>query len=111
MDTLSVKQVAGDMVRMNRTSTLHLNESGNIAGPVSKSEGSEFKDALMQALNGVNGEQQNAANLTQQMMVDPDSVNPHDLTIAMAKANLSLQMTKSVMDQAIKAYKEIVSFR
>lgn len=111
MDTLSMKQVAGDMVRMNRTHALHMNENGNTAAPADKSAHGEFKDALVNALNGVNGEQQNAANLTQEMIVDPDSVNPHDLTIAMAKANLSLQMTKSVMDNAIKAYKEIVSFR
>jgi flagellar hook-basal body complex protein FliE len=45
------------------------------------------------------------------VIINPDSVDPHDVTIAMAKANTSLQMTKTILDSALKAYREIISIR
>ena len=35
------------------------------------------------------------------MLVDPDSVDAHDVTIAMAKANLSLNITRTVLDRVV----------
>jgi flagellar hook-basal body complex protein FliE len=45
------------------------------------------------------------------MLTDPDSVDPHDVTIAMAKANLSLNITRTVMDRIVKGWKEIINTR
>jgi flagellar hook-basal body complex protein FliE len=49
--------------------------------------------------------------MAQAMITDPDSVDIHDVTIALAEANLSLSMTKAIMDRAIRAYQEIVNLR
>ena len=45
------------------------------------------------------------------MIIDPESVDPHDVTIAMAKANTALALTKAVVDKSLRAYKEIISIR
>ena len=52
-----------------------------------------------------------STELAEQMIINPDSVDPHDVTIAMAKANTSLQMAKTVLDHALKAYREIINIR
>ena len=39
------------------------------------------------------------------MITDPESVDVHDVTIALAEANLSLSMTKAIIDRAIRAYR------
>ena len=45
------------------------------------------------------------------MLTDPNSVDIHDITLASAKATLSLSITKELMDRAIRAYKEIINVR
>ncbi len=110
MDFLGPTDVAGDVVRMKRTDPRHLDESGAVPGE-RKEGGSGFSYAFTQALNGVNDLQNQSTDLAEQMIINPDSVDPHDVTIAMAKANTSLQMTKTILDSALKAYREIISIR
>ncbi len=44
-------------------------------------------------------------------LIDPESVDPHDVTIAMAKANMSVNMTKQMVSSALQAYREILNMR
>jgi len=72
---------------------------------------SAFGELLLKALNQVNDSQVTAVDLAQQMITDPDSVNVHDVTVALAEANLALSMTKAVVDRALAAYREIINVR
>ena len=110
VDILSSNQVSGDLIDMKRTNPLHLNSEGKLA-PLEKNGEVSFEDMIMEALNGVNSDQMESSNLMEQMITDPDSVDTHDLTIALAKADMSLNVTKAVIDRAVKAYKEITSLR
>ncbi len=66
---------------------------------------------VVDALNEANSLAQESTRLTEQYIINPDSVDVHDVTIAMGKANLAISMTKSVVDGAIKAYREIINIR
>lgn len=110
MDFLQVNQVRGDLVEMQRTDARHMNMDGKVPGET-RDPGTGFGQVLTQAISGVNDLQQNTTRLAEQMLVDPDSVDVHDVTIAIAKANTSLQMTKTIVDSALKAYREIISIR
>jgi flagellar hook-basal body complex protein FliE len=59
----------------------------------------------------VNDSQVTAVDLAQKMVTDPDSVNVHDVTIALAEANMALSMTKAIVDRALAAYREIINVR
>ncbi len=109
LDVLSSNQVTGDLVDIKRTNPLHLNSDG-IQAPLN-SKGVSFEEMMLEAVNGVNEDQMNSASLMEQMITNPDSVDAHDLTIALAKADMSLNVTKAVIDRAVKAYKEITSLR
>ena len=107
---INPEHVSGRIIQMNRTDGKHL------AGRLEKNQPKDtsekgFADALSQALRGVNDLQQESFALNQQMLIDPDSVDSHDLTIAMSKASMAQQITKSVVDNALKAYREIINLR
>ncbi|WP_319477450.1 flagellar hook-basal body complex protein FliE [Marispirochaeta aestuarii] len=110
MDIFDSMHVSGHKIGLERTNPRHL--SGKL--PQNQSEDSSatgFSQAMVKALNGANALQQESTSLTQAMLTDPESVDSHDVTIAMAKANMAVTMTKSVVDGAIRAYKEIISLR
>ena len=94
---------------MITTDPRHIATPGGAARP--QDAESSFGEVLMKALDGVNQEQQRAMELTQQMVTAPDSVDVHDVTIALATANLSLSIAKAVVDRAIRAYQEIINVR
>lgn len=105
-------EALGDVVTMTRTSPKHLAGVGETAA-LSEGAGVEaaFGELLLKALNQVNDRQVAAIDLAQQMITDPDTVDVHDVTIALAEANLALSMTKAVVDRALAAYREIINVR
>lgn len=110
LDVLSRNQVSGDLIDVKRTNPLHLNSDGK-SGALNGEKGVSFEEMILEALNGVSQDQMESSNLMEQMVTKPDSVDTHDVTIAMAKADMSLNVTKAVIDRAVSAYKEITSLR
>ncbi|MFW5684251.1 MAG: flagellar hook-basal body complex protein FliE [Spirochaetota bacterium] len=109
LNYLSATQVNGHELTLARTDPRHY--AGRLDPQPSGSQQGTFASMLLESLEGVNAEQQTADSLAVQAIVDPDNVNPHDVTIAAAKANLSLSITKSVVDRVIQAYREIQNVR
>jgi flagellar hook-basal body complex protein FliE len=70
---------------------------------------SEFNQLVLNSLKQVNDLQNKPYSLTEKMIAEPDAVDVHDITIALAQAQMSLSITKEVFDRAIRAYREIVS--
>ena len=73
--------------------------------------GQSFEEVLLQAFDKMNQKQTRVDSLTEKMIVAPDSVDPHDVTIAMAEASLSLKIAQTVIDKAIKAWNDITTTR
>lgn len=109
MTFLGTTQVSGHLFELARTDARHLagDTSGRVTGAVQQS----FGDLLLRSLNSVNSMQQTSEALSIQAIVDPESVNTHDVTIAAAKASMSLSITKNVVDRVIQAYREIQNLR
>lgn len=74
-------------------------------------ETASFEQTLLAAFDKMNEKQQTTDDLAQKMMVNPESVDVHDVTIAMAEANLSLKIAQSVIDRVIKGWNEITTTR
>ncbi len=110
MNFLKADQVIGDRIRLAVTNP------GHMQGTVHPGNGNEIQDQgfgtlVTKAINGANDAVQQSAALTEQYITDPDSVDVHDVTIAMSEANLAVSLTKSVIDNALKAYREIINIR
>ena len=105
----------GDVVKMLRTDPRHLAGIEETQTPADKGTATgieqTFGNMLLGALGQVNSDQVNAMDLSQKMITDPTAVNVEDVTIALAEANLSLSLTKAVVDRALAAYREIINVR
>lgn len=109
MDLFAPNQVHGDQFTLARTNERHL--SGKFDARPTAAVESSFRNALVAGLEQVNAHQRDHEELSVRAVIDPDSVDPHDLTIAAATANLSLSITKNVLDRVIQAYRDITNLR
>jgi flagellar hook-basal body complex protein FliE len=110
MDPTGAVKAFGDVVKLARTDPRHIGGVGEKAVQQGGAEQS-FGTMLMSALGGVNDTQVKGMQLAQKMITDPQSVNVHDVTIALAEANLAISMTKAIVDRALTAYREIINVR
>ena len=65
----------------------------------------------MNALNKVNNLQVESDDLAQKMIYEPETVDIHQVMIAAQKAELAITFTKSVRDEAIRAYRDLINLR
>jgi flagellar hook-basal body complex protein FliE len=105
---LSNKQVSGHKILLNRTDPRHIAGSGARKSGADPSEEGTSGGHDERAFP-VNDLQQESLKLSQQMITDPDSGDAHDVTITLAEANMALNITKTVVDRVIRAYREIIS--
>ena len=70
-----------------------------------------FADAMMSALDQVSASQQRASTLNQAALIDPDSVNVEDVSIAMAEATLSLNITRNVLNRLVQGWRDVINTR
>lgn len=75
------------------------------------SKGSSFESALLKAIDGVSASQTKSDSLLQQVVANPDSVDAQDVTIAMAEANMSLNLAKTIMSRIVTAWKDVINTR
>lgn len=105
---LSSKDATGHRIFLQTSDPRHLKGSRG-APPSAKSK--DFKGMVMDELNTVNNLQLKSDELSRRLVTDPDSVDVHDVTIALAEANMALNITKSVVDRVIRAYRDIITAR
>ena len=79
------------------------------AGAVTRS--GVFEDAMLQALDKVSANQQFASNLSERAIIDPDSVNVEDVSIAMAEASMSLNITRNVLNRVVQGWRDVINTR
>lgn len=70
-----------------------------------------FEQTLLKAFDAVNAKQQRTVDLGKQMIVDPESVDVHDVTIAMAEAGMSLKIAQTLIDRVVKSWNDITITR
>ena len=70
-----------------------------------------FADMLRSAVGNVNNLQIESENAIQQMIHNPESVDIHSVMIAGQKAEIALSFTKSIRDEAIRSFRELMNMR
>ena len=74
-------------------------------------EGKSFQSYLMEAVNSVNAQQNQVSELQEKIITNPDEVDIHDVTIAMSKARMSLNLAQTVIDRLVTGWNEITTTR
>jgi flagellar hook-basal body complex protein FliE len=70
-----------------------------------------FEDAMLKALDQVSGYQQEPGALMTKAIIEPNSVDVQDITIAEAKANLSLNIPRTILDRIVRGWKDLINTR
>jgi flagellar hook-basal body complex protein FliE len=70
-----------------------------------------FADTMLRAIDAVSAQQLDASALAEQALVDPDSVDIQDLAIAQAKATMSLDIAKNVLERLVQDWQKISETR
>ena len=70
-----------------------------------------FQDYLLEAMNSVNSQQIEVNNIQEKLITNPDDVDIHDVTIAMSKARMSLNLAQTVIDRLVTGWNEITTTR
>ena len=85
---------------------------GSGASAVKNSEKSKsFQEYLSEALSSVNSQQVEVNSIQEKLITSPEEVDIHDVTIAMAKARMSLNLAQTVIDRLVTGWNEITTTR
>jgi flagellar hook-basal body complex protein FliE len=111
MNQMNVKTFVRGEKNTNIVSGEAINELGNMIGADAVTKVGSFDDAMMQALDQVSQLQQTPSNLIQQSIIEPGSVDVHDITAAQAEASLALNITRTVLSRIVQGWKDIINTR
>jgi flagellar hook-basal body complex protein FliE len=70
-----------------------------------------FEHAMLQALDKVSGQQQYASALSRDAIINPDSVDIHDITIAQAEANMSFNAARNILSRMVQGWRDLINAR
>ena len=85
--------------------------SGNGKSADSAKRSGSFGEAMLSALDSVSASQQFSSKLAQTALTDPDSVNVEDISIAMAQASASLNLTRNVLSRLVQGWRDVINTR
>ena len=70
-----------------------------------------FQTYLLEAINSVNNQQTDVSKIQEQLITNPEEVDIHDVTIAMSKARMSMNLAQTVIDRLVTGWNEITTTR
>lgn len=79
------------------------------AGQPGAAAPAEFQNALVQALDSVNGVQQNASNLAKAFEKGEPGVELVDVMVSLQKASVAFEAATQVRNRLVSAYQEIMN--
>ena len=116
MDVMNIMQAP----EMTRTNPAHVG-SAKLTSLVPGSENTSsvkndksfgtFESYLVNAVSEMNSQQLDVNRVQEKLITAPDSVDIHDVTTAMAKAQMSLNLAQTVIDRLVSGWSEISTTR
>ena len=70
-----------------------------------------FEDAMLQALDKVSGSQLKASDLQKEAIINPGSIDIHDITIAQAEASMALGVTRNILSMLVQGWRDLINTR
>jgi flagellar hook-basal body complex protein FliE len=125
MTIYNAQGVTGNAVSMQTTHPKHFSVNPAVPGSIGENiiglkektgadaavRSGVFEKTMLQALDRVSGDQQLASSLSRQAITEPGSVDVHDITIAQAKASMSLNITRSVLSRLVQDWRDLINIR
>ena len=97
-------------LQMVRTDKAHFGQ-GKTQQIGQQNQSKSFQSYLLDALSTVNNQQLDVSAVQEKLIANPDEVDVHDVTIAVAKARQSLNLAQTVIDRLVTGWNEITTTR
>jgi flagellar hook-basal body complex protein FliE len=112
MNTMQIMNTP-ELTRTNsaHAGTASLSSFADSAAVSSEKKLGTFESYLVDAVSAMNSQQLDVNTIQEKLITDPDSVDVHDVTTAMAKAQMSLSLAQTVIDRIITGWNEISTTR
>ena len=88
-----------------------MTSSSEMIDNATRPQTASFEQTLLKAFDEMNSLQMEGARLAEEMIVNPDSVDAHDITIAMGRANLSLRLAQTVVERVVRGWQDLTTAR
>ncbi|AHH08257.1 flagellar hook-basal body complex protein FliE [Borrelia anserina] len=102
---------ADNNIYLIRKNPLHFDRNFSDFDVKHEEKAKTFKELFFNLISEVNNSQLNVFEMSQQAILHPNSIDVHDIVIAMAKANMNLSITKAIVEKSIKAYQDVINIR
>jgi flagellar hook-basal body complex protein FliE len=89
----------------------NISELGDKIGAEGLTRSGTFEDVMLNALDKVSAAQQLSSDLAQAAITDPESVDVQDITIAQAKAGMSLNIARTVLTRLVQGWRDLINTR
>lgn len=107
-----IKPLTANIPGMSPIEKLNRTEQTTEAASIQRAgQSKSFQSYLLDALSTVNSQQLDVTAVQEKLITDPDDVDIHDVTIAMAKARQSLNLAQTVIDRLVTGWNEITTTR
>jgi len=73
--------------------------------------GVNFEDVMLRTLDNVSGAQLRASDLQKEAIINPGSVDIHDITIAQAEASMALGVTRMILNRLVQGWRDLINTR
>jgi flagellar hook-basal body complex protein FliE len=84
---------------------------GSVIGAENVMKDGLFDETMLKALDKVSAYQSQAEYIHQQSILDPESVDVHQIAEAEAMASMSLNITRTILNRVVQAWKDIINTR
>lgn len=81
------------------------------AAGINRTDNASFANAMLAAVDKMSAMQNHASDLEKRAIIDPDSVDLHDISIAQAEASLSLNLARTLLNRVTQAWKDLINMR
>ena len=110
-----IQPLTANVPGMSPIEKIHKTEQTTEAASIQRAgqsgQSKSFQSYLLDALSTVNNQQLDVTAVQEKLITDPDDVDIHDVTIAMAKARQSLNLAQTVIDRLVTGWNEITTTR
>ncbi len=105
-----IDSIITNKLALQKTHPAHFSSATDSGKELSENDSSSFKNILLKGIDKASELEHYAVDIAQQSQLDP-SIDEHDVSIAAAKASMAVQLTRSIVDRALEAYRSIIALR
>jgi len=110
----SLQLLRNDPAHLLPPDSVNLAAGRRVNAPRGKPEAvtpASFEEMMLKAMDTVSGAQLRASDLQKEAIINPGSIDIHDVTIAQAEASMALGVTRNILSRLVQGWRDLINTR